>query len=960
MSSVFESALIADGAFALLVPDPATGTVVDRCGNYTTTLQNGATVTSDTLVAGVPGAISLDGSYASVAAPTRRNLCTNPSFETNTTGWATVGGALIGGAALTRVTTQQQFGVGSGEVLTAATKNQGIETTAAVNAGNHTAAAYVRAPLGAAMDVGLGDGAVGFTIVPFTGTGAWQRVSVTRNFAAPGTARVSIRQASATAQTFHVDAVLLETGSSVNTFFDGSGYVNASGTWVPSAGIECGWLGTAHASASDRGPLANGTTRTFEGVAQASADAGASVAQTLLGSDLSTNGTRLDLYNSAGTRQARLQIGGTTYTWTLTADEIAATAAGQIFVYRLEFNETANTATLQINGLPAVQKTSVTAQHAAGQTAVQLGAYASGSSPLPGKLGTVAIFYRALTAAAYADHYALATVGPPRVSILREPAPAHQLTAVSSNGQRTRWADDERNAENVPSGLTWSTSMPGGSDTLRCTLPRDPERSYGDLGLLTELRVSRDGGRTLRYRLDEAPKVSGDQMAVEPAARGYRAALEDRADVRALFVDRDMSRWEPMSRARRITSLSGGLGASDPTLATDGSGLPAVILEHVGNWDSTAYPNAEAIYKPGVPITGILGSLQWQLASATAGFSAFVGVADDDIHTNREQTSDLTTGTASGTATISFSPTTPRKVGILRWLWDAAGGDQTGIDNTHYTAAFRTLAAVGTYLTAVTDANGLAGFYTGPMLEYLIDNETSLSTGTIDDGTFIHTHAAYLDPTTALSIAENLSRYEPLYDWFVYDNFEFRRRGTYGKRWRARVGPSGLRSAGQTTERLWNEIAVKVQDPLYGEQIVGPTDSGYANTSDYLRDTDPDNPANQAGIIRRELLDIGEGTIEGAIEVGRRFLEESKRLDNSGQCELTGYVEDEAGAYFPVDAVVAGDEISFSDSGDTSWRRISTTSYSHDSQTNALSIDAPAATIQGLLARLQAVLVPLG
>ena len=540
--------------------------------------------------------------------------------------------------------------------------------------------------------------------------------------------------------------------------------------------------------------------------------------------------------------------------------------------------------------------------------------------------------------------------------LVRETAPAHQLTAVSPSGLRTRWAGDELDPSRVPSGLSWSTSIPGGADTLRCVLPRDPERAYPDLDLLSELQVVRDGGRTMRFRLEEVPRVSGDQMAVEPAAKGYRAVFEDQADVRVLFVDADISHWGNMSRARRITLITGSTSPFDPVATSDNaSGIPCVLLEHTGSWLSTATPNGEANYQHDIPIAKITGTLQWQLAGGGGTWDAYVGVADDDIHTNREQTSDFLTGANSGTSTVSFTPTTARKVGLFRFYWNTASAG-TGLDNAVFAAALRNPRVFGNHgLTATSDS-----FYTGQMLEWLVTDRTALDIGTVDDGTFLNPHAAFLDPTTTLSIIENLTRYEPLYDWYVYDDFNFRRRGTYGRRWRTRVAASGLRSTGQTLDRLFNQIAVRVQDPFYGEQIVGPVGSGYSNTSADLSDSDPDNPANQVGIGRRALLDIGEGTIAGAIEVGRRFLEESKRLDNSGQCTLTGYVEDEAGTYWPVDEVRAGDEISFSDSADTSWRHIAATDYNADSQTNSLSIDAPPQTMDGLLARLQAVLIPLG
>lgn len=540
--------------------------------------------------------------------------------------------------------------------------------------------------------------------------------------------------------------------------------------------------------------------------------------------------------------------------------------------------------------------------------------------------------------------------------LVREAAPAHQITAVAPDGTRVRWAGDEKDPSRVPSGLQWSTSIPGGSDTLRCTLPRDPERAYPDLGLLSELQVIRDGGRTQTYRLEETPKVSGDQMAIEPAAKGYRAALEDRADVRALFIDRDVSRWGPMGRARRI-SLLPTKGISDPSSYVDPtSGYPAFTIELDGEWDASYPPWGEAWYDAGEGLkVGRVYATSEAVNVASTDWGHQLWATDNDTNTGGTLLSSI--GYASTTVDSTLATPT-RFVFFLLYWGTAAAGTQP---NAVYAEQYKRPWVLGDHGLTPVGSGGDLGFYTGTMLEWLVQSQTSLSTGTIEDGTFLQTHAAYRDSSTALSIIENLSRYEPLYDWAVWDReFSFQRRGSYGKRWRARVGPSGLRSSGESLERLYNEVAVKVNDPLYGELIVGPTGSGYSNTSAYLIDSDTDNPANRAGVTRRALMDIGEGTAAGAIEVGRRFLDETKRLDNSGQCVLTGYVEDDAGTYWPVDEVRAGDSISFTDSADTSWRHIAATDYSADSQTNSLSIDAPPQTLDGLLARLQAVLVPLG
>ena len=73
--------------------------------------------------------------------------------------------------------------------------------------------------------------------------GSWQRISVSRTMGASGTrAEVVVRNVQATAHTFYVDSVLLESGSVLNSYFDGS---------YPAQGdFSYTWNGTADASTS--------------------------------------------------------------------------------------------------------------------------------------------------------------------------------------------------------------------------------------------------------------------------------------------------------------------------------------------------------------------------------------------------------------------------------------------------------------------------------------------------------------------------------------------------------------------------------------------------------------------------------------------------------------------------------------------------------------------------------------
>lgn len=236
------------------------------------------------------GATYFDGidDYCLTDYAKRRNLYNNPSFETGITGVfqnAATGtasqstdAAQIGSYSLKEVCP----GTNSYEGVVLTSSAGGVWTTISPST-TYTASAWINAPNGLSLTFRLafglsGGGGTTFQDVTVTGNGAWQRVSVTyASSASQGAAAIYVFKNAVSAATFYVDGVLLEQGSSLGTYFDGSGYINDSGTWIPSpdgyGNKKTGWLGTAHASASDKGVFANGTVRTFCGWAYQASDA---------------------------------------------------------------------------------------------------------------------------------------------------------------------------------------------------------------------------------------------------------------------------------------------------------------------------------------------------------------------------------------------------------------------------------------------------------------------------------------------------------------------------------------------------------------------------------------------------------------------------------------------------------------------------------------------------------------
>lgn len=180
------------------------------------------------------------------------NLVTNPSFETNTTGWVDGGNATLGTS-----TAQAFVGASSLTATSVAAGSMGVWTPAtaiAATAGTqYTLSAYVRsATAGRTANIILAffDSAAALVGTLTTGTlsastAAWSRASVTAT-APTGTATVQARleivDTAAAAEVHYWDAVLLEASASLGDYFDGS--------TPTSGGITYRWTGTAHASTS--------------------------------------------------------------------------------------------------------------------------------------------------------------------------------------------------------------------------------------------------------------------------------------------------------------------------------------------------------------------------------------------------------------------------------------------------------------------------------------------------------------------------------------------------------------------------------------------------------------------------------------------------------------------------------------------------------------------------------------
>jgi hypothetical protein len=541
---------------------------------------------------------------------------------------------------------------------------------------------------------------------------------------------------------------------------------------------------------------------------------------------------------------------------------------------------------------------------------------------------------------------------------------------VTPSGRVYRWGDDEPDPVNAPSGRRFSSTMPGGFESLDLTLPRKPGVDYSDLQRLSTIQVLGVGGEIAwEGRLERAPKVAGDQIAISPSAAGWQNHLEDDKSAQMVYRDIDLTQWIAPSAQRRIDAAAANIYdkgdfevVPDPT-----TGRPALRTAVSDAWAASAPPLCEAYYDAG---PGGIGDLYWSLIkgaainAATAQWQWEALLSPDDRLSAPDTTGDLQiSGATSGTLSATDHA---KRFAAVRLFWSAPSA--AGTAGQVFPINWTDLVVYGDHGLPVRGTEPDAGFYDGDIWAHAIRtwapllNFTEGPDGTIQSSGFVIPQAAHRDPTTAGEIGRQASRFG-LRDWAVWENktFYLDDRGARGRRWRARIGPAKLEETGPQIDRLWESVIVSYQDVDGTTKTVGPPGSGADVETSALKDSDPTNPANELGIIRRDLLAMGRtSTPAGATEVGQRFLEAQKLLDTSGRATLVGHVLDDRGVLHPYWKVRAGDEISFVDSNDNSYRRIVKAEPDDTAKACSIDLDSPPEGLDALLERLGVVLVPLG
>lgn len=537
------------------------------------------------------------------------------------------------------------------------------------------------------------------------------------------------------------------------------------------------------------------------------------------------------------------------------------------------------------------------------------------------------------------------------------------LLVTHANGQTTRWGPDELDNGQVPVGLQFKTSLPGGFSEASCELLRRIDLDHPDEGLFDDVKVLGPGNEIAwQGRMSQFPRAHGDSFSTHPGAEGWSAHLSDQM-FREIYVDCDKGAWSDLSATRRSALIASNYGVTASTTDTDpttGAGVRRLTMK--GTWGTASKGYSAAMYDAkGLPI----GSVYYAWSRGTTVdqsntswyWHAFAGT--DDSFASVDITANLrAAGPGSGTLTT----TATRTFAGVQFYFDAAGGDA----NKDYDLNWTCLAVYGSHgLTpAGTSGTVLApGFYASDVITNAVRRGAPLINITADSiasTSVVLPQLVFSDADSTVRKVIEKCNAPHLWDWVVYDNrtLYFRQPDPSRLTWVARVGDGvKLSLDGLDSSDVYTGVVVKYTSASTGsERTVGPPGSGADATDTSLQDTSDTNPAVAHGITRHYVLSLSDvATDDFAIAVGAAYLAEHLSPQRRGQAVLSGTVRHPTAGSRPVWAVRAGDYIDFVDTNDNSLggpRRVVATAYDHDNRQNTLTLDNTAYTTEALLSIL--------
>jgi hypothetical protein len=310
-----------------------------------------------------------------------------------------------------------------------------------------------------------------------------------------------------------------------------------------------------------------------------------------------------------------------------------------------------------------------------------------------------------------------------------------------------------------------------------------------------------------------------------------------------------------------------------------------------------------------------------------------------------------TTANLWPTPTANYLETTGERTGAMLQLYYFTS--PFGTAGATYFVRFAKPAVYGSHgLTGRFGAGSPAGYYVSDIIKNIAQRwAPKLDTSGVKETGFIVPHSSFLEETKPYDAFQILNAYHR-WETNVYEGrkLQYYPIDLTDYDWEVRLSDPGMSVSlqGDDVTALCNGVVVRYRNLATGyEERLTPAKNAA------LKDENPDNPANRNGLQLYTTLSLSVPTTEeGALQIGRVYLNEFNQAKSPGSITFQGHLRDRAGHWQQGWKVRASDRLIISDLPNDRVRVVAETDWNHDSKQGTIAVDSSFKRLDAILARL--------